>query len=336
MLLKYNFTLYHHRATLMDIKNKKENTMQPFELGDIFLGCTELIDDIDDHKGNGRILQYDKDLNLKGILWTEGTEHLVIGLKIDPKGILWAFDMHNHVVIRVSPDGKQLPNHHFANRAFSNVTFDKDGNIYLGEALVGNTPYPGSYMKRLPGSDLLGEANIYKFDSKLQLQEIYEVAYSPEFHNFKGITHSTMHPSEAFITYTTEIGKKIMRYDIQQSKQMDDLLVLPGDLTDQNVAIAVNYLNDGRLLHSRGDRIEILNEDGAIIQTIGLEEYGWGIAQVSPSYDQEHFFTANIFTGVAMKIRISDGEILGSIDTGYRAPKRSLAGIAEYGSLKDS
>ena len=310
--------------------------MKPFELGDIFLGCTELIEDIDDHKGNGRILQYDKDFNLKGILWTEGTDHLVIGLKIDPKGILWAFDMHNHIVIRVSPDGKQLPNHHFANRAFSNVTFDKDGNIYLGEALVGNTPYPGSYMKRLPGSDLLGEANIYKFDSALQLQEIYDVAYSPEFHHFKGITHSTMHPSEAFITYTTEIGKKIMRYDIQQSKQMDDLLVLPGDLTDQNVAIAVNYLNDGRLLHSRGDRIEILNEDGAIMQTIGLEEHGWGIAQVSPSYDQEHFFTANIFTGVAMKIRISDGEILGSIDTGYRAPKRSLAGIAEYGSLKDS
>lgn len=310
--------------------------MKPFELGDIFLGCTELIEDIDDHKGNGRILQYDKDFNLKGILWTEGTDHLVIGLKIDPKGILWAFDMHNHIVIRVSPDGKQLPNHHFANRAFSNVTFDKDGNIYLGEALVGNTPYPGSYMKRLPGSDLLGEANIYKFDSALQLQEIYDVAYSPEFHHFKGITHSTMHPSEAFITYTTEIGKKIMRYDIQQSKQMDDLLVLPGDLTDQNVAIAVNYLNDGRLLHSRGDRIEILNEDGTIIQTIGLEEHGWGIAQVSPSYDQEHFFTANIFTGVAMKIRISDGEILGSIDTGYRAPKRSLAGIAEYGSLKDS
>lgn len=320
----------------MDIKNKKENTMKPFELGDIFLGCTELIEDIDDHKGNGRILQYDKDFNLKGILWTEGTDHLVIGLKIDPKGILWAFDMHNHIVIRVSPDGKQLPNHHFANRAFSNVTFDKDGNIYLGEALVGNTPYPGSYMKRLPGSDLIGEANIYKFDSKLQLQEIYDVAYSPEFHHFKGVTHSTMHPSEAFITYTTEIGKKIMRYDIQRSKQMDDLLVLPGDLTDQNVAIAVNYLNDGRLLHSRGDRIEILNEDGVIIQTIGLEDHGWGIAQVSPSYDQEHFFTANIFTGVAMKIRISDGEILGSIDTGYKAPKRSLAGIAEYGSMKDA
>ena len=95
-------------------------------------------------KATEESLQYDKDLKLKGILWTEGTDHLVIGLKIDPKGILWGFDMHNHIVIRVSPDGKQLPNHHFANRAFSNVTFDKDGNIYLGEALVGNTPYPGS------------------------------------------------------------------------------------------------------------------------------------------------------------------------------------------------
>lgn len=334
MLLKYNLTLYYHRTTVMDIKNKKENTMKPFETGDIFLGCTELIDDIDDHKGNGRILQYDKDLKLKGVLWTEGTEHLVIGLKMDPEGILWAFDMHNHIVVRVSPDGKQLPNHHFANRAFSNVTFDKSGNIYLGEALVGNTPYPGSFMKRLPGSDLLGDANIYKFDSEFNFLEIYEVAYSPEFHHFKGITHSTMHPSERFITYTTEIGKKIMRYDIQQSKQMDDLLVLPGDLTDQNVAIAVNYLNDGRLLHSRGDRIEILDEDGEIIQTIDLKDHGWGIAQVTPSHDQEHFFTANIFTGVAMKIRISDGEILGSIETGYKAPKRSLAGIAEYGLVK--
>ena len=242
--------------------------------------------------------------------------------------------MHNHIVVRVSPDGKQLPNHHFANRAFSNVTFDKSGNIYLGEALVGNTPYPGSFMKRLPGSDLLGNSNIYKFDSEFNLLEIYEVAYSPEFHHFKGITHSTMHPTQRFITYTTEIGKKIMRYDIQQSKQMDDLLVLPGDLTDQNVAIAVNYLDDGRLLHSRGDRIEILDEDGEIIQTIDLKDHGWGIAQVTPSHDQEHFFTANIFTGVAMKIRISDGVILGSIETGYKAPKRSLAGIAEYGLVK--
>ena len=318
----------------MDIKNKKVNTMQPFERGDVFLGCTVLNDEMDDHKGDGRILQYDKDLNFKGVLWTEGTDHLVIGLKVGPNGVLWGFDMHNHVVVRVSPDGKQIPNYHFADRAFSNVTFDRDGNIYLGEALVGNTPYPGSFMKRMPGSDLLGNANIYKYDSDLNLIEVYEVAYSPEFHQFKGITHSTMHPTEKFITYTTEIGKKIMCYDICNSKQMEDLLVLPGDLTDQNVAIAINYLDDGRLLHSRGDRIEILDDRGATVQTIGLEDYGWGIAQLTPSYDQAHVFTANIFTGVAMKIRLDDGEVLGSIETEFKAPKRSLGGIAEFAGIE--
>ena len=83
--------------------------MKPFAKGDIFLGCTYLNDEVDDHKGDGRILQYDKELNQKGVLWTKGTEHLVIGLTFDPNGTLWGFDMHNHVVIRVSPMGLSCP-----------------------------------------------------------------------------------------------------------------------------------------------------------------------------------------------------------------------------------
>ena len=237
----------------MKKENSKESTMKPFEAGDIFLGCTYLNDEVDDHKGDGRILQYTNNLEPKGVLWTEGTEHLVIGLTIDPDGVLWGFDMHNHIVGRVSPDGRQMPNHDFGDRAFSNATFDKEGNIYLGECLVGNTPYPGSFMKRLPGLDLVGYANIHKFNADLELVDVFDVAYSPEFHQFKGVTHTTKHPSEEYITNTTEIGKKVMRYDIIHREQMEDLVVLPGDLTDQVVAIAVNYLPDGRLLHSRGD-----------------------------------------------------------------------------------
>ena len=304
--------------------------MMPFAKGDIFLGCTYLNDEIDDHKGNGRILQYDKELNHKGVLWTKGTEHLVIGLTFDPKGTLWGFDMHNHVVIRVSPDGTQLPNHHFADRAFSNATFDSQGNIYFGEGLVGNTPYPGSYLKRLPGLDLLGYGNIYKYNQEFELVQVFKVANSPEFHRFKGVTHSTMHPREKFITYTTEIGKKVMRYDIVNDKQMDDLVVLPGDLADKIVAIAVNYLPDGRLLHSRGDYFEVLDDQGNVIKTINLPEHGWGIAQITPAADGEYVLTANIFSGVVLKVRLDDGAVVGSIDTGFKVPKRSLGGVAEY------
>ena len=314
----------------MDKTNQKKNTMMPFAKGDIFLGCTYLNDEIDDHKGNGRILQYDKELNHKGVLWTKGTEHLVIGLTFDPKGTLWGFDMHNHVVIRVSPDGTQLPNHHFADRAFSNATFDSQGNIYFGEGLVGNTPYPGSYLKRLPGLDLLGYGNIYKYNQEFELVQVFKVANSPEFHRFKGVTHSTMHPREKFITYTTEIGKKVMRYDIVNDKQMDDLVVLPGDLTDKIVAIAVNYLIDGKLLHSRGDYFEVLDDQGNVIKTINLPEHGWGIAQITPAADGVHVFTANIFSGVVLKVRLDDGAVVGSIDTGFKVPKRSLGGVAEY------
>ena len=49
----------------MNKEQIKENTMKPFEDGDIFLGCTYLNDETDDHKGDGRILQYDKNLNLR-------------------------------------------------------------------------------------------------------------------------------------------------------------------------------------------------------------------------------------------------------------------------------
>ena len=64
--------------------------------------------------------------------------------------------------------------------------------------------------------------------------------------------------------------------------------------------------------------------------SIDLSEYGWGIAQLTASNDGEHFFTANIFTGIAMKVRVNDGIVVGVIDTGLKKPKRSLAGIAEF------
>ena len=42
--------------------------MQPFAKGDIFLGCTLLNVPDDDHAGEGRIWQYDKEMNFKGEL----------------------------------------------------------------------------------------------------------------------------------------------------------------------------------------------------------------------------------------------------------------------------
>ena len=104
--------------------------MQPFAPGDIFLGLTELNDPDDDHAGDGRIVQYDKDLNRKGELWTEGGGHLVGGLEFDGNGLLWAFN--DLVVIHVDPKtGRQLPlADKFLPRCYRSASFDPDGNVF--------------------------------------------------------------------------------------------------------------------------------------------------------------------------------------------------------------
>ena len=72
----------------------RESTMQAFEPGDIFIGCTLLNDPNDDHAGDGRIRQYDKNMQVKGELWTDGGRHYVGGLEFDRSGLLWAFNDH--------------------------------------------------------------------------------------------------------------------------------------------------------------------------------------------------------------------------------------------------
>ena len=309
---------------------KNESTMQPFSPGDVFLGCTVLNDPNDDHKGDGRILQYDQHLKLKGVLWTEGTTHLMVNLKFDPDGILWAFDIHTHVVVRVDPSGKQLPNQHFADRAFGNVAFDKHGNIYFGEYLIGNKPYEGSFMKRLPVSDKIGDGNIYRFNHDFELQQTYEVETAPEFTGFKGVTHTALHPGGEFITYTTETGKRVMRYDVVNDCQLPDLVTYSSDDGNKDMAIAVAYLPDGRLLLTRGAFFEILDESGRSLHSYDLSELGYGFAAINPSVDGRHVFAANIFTGVMAKVDLETGNVVGTIDTGFKAPHRSLAGVVEF------
>jgi hypothetical protein len=52
--------------------------MQSFEPGDIFIGCTLLNDPDDDHAGEGRIRQYDKNMEIKGELRTVASVFLLL------------------------------------------------------------------------------------------------------------------------------------------------------------------------------------------------------------------------------------------------------------------
>ena len=82
------------------------STLKPFAPGDVLVGATLLDNPKDDHAGQGRIIQFDADLNEKGVLWLTGTTHLVYGLSFAPDGTLWAQDPWAWTTVRVSPDGQ--------------------------------------------------------------------------------------------------------------------------------------------------------------------------------------------------------------------------------------
>jgi hypothetical protein len=313
----------------------KENTMQPFEQGDIFLGLTELNNPDDDHAGDGRIVQYDSGLNKKGELWTEGGEHLIGGLEFDNSGRLWAFN--DLAVIHVDPkSGRQLPlSESFLPRVYRSASFAKDGSAFLGEHMKAKSkPTEGVATKTtikfpvIPGEGILGFGFIYKYDTDWSHVETFECETAPEFTHFKGVTHSTLHPDEQWVTYTTETGKRIMRYDIVNAKQMPDLMTYPGEMGDQVWAIAVKYLPDGRLLVTRGNFMELLDENANVLRTYPLETYGWSDIEVCG--EAPYCLVSNIWDGRVVKINVETGEIVGEIDTGMKAPNRTLAGIAEY------
>lgn len=314
----------------------RESTLRPFEPGDVFIGCTLLNVPDDDHAGEGRIWQYDRDMRFKGELWTEGGAHFVGGLAFDNDGLLWAFN--DFAVIHVDPKtAEQRPlADSFLPRCYRSASFDAAGNVYLGEHMKAERRPDNPIARRtttkfpvIPGEGVLGFGYIYRYDANWQLDKVFHTETAPEMTQFKGVTHSTLHPGGEFITYTTETGKRIMRYDVINDRQLPDLVTYPGDdITDRVWAIAVQYLPDGRLLVTRGDFMEMLDDQGRVLASYPLETYGWSDIEICA--DGRQCLVSNIWEGTVVRLDVETGEVTGRIDTGFKAPNRCLAGVATF------
>lgn len=307
----------------------KVSTMKPFAPGDIFLGCTYLCDPKDDHAGEGRILQFDRNFVPKGTLYTEGTTHLVINLSFAPDGVLWAFDPFARAVVRVGPDGRQLPRHDFGQRGWGSAVFGPDGSVYLCEYLKGTKPYQGGVMRLLEGTDVVGYGRIQKRTRDLAVVTEYDNETAPSLTGFHGVTHSAMHPSGKLVTYITDLSNRVMRFDVAAGRQLPDLVTYePGEGLTRKWTTGVAYLADGTLLLLRGSFIDLIDESGKSLRTVPLDEYGY--AMIRTCRDQRYCLVTNIFTGVMSKVDLAESRIAGQIDTGLAKPARSLAGVAEF------
>jgi len=299
----------------------------PFVDGDFLLGATDLNNPEDDHAGDGRIFQFDKNFNFKGMTFTEGSTHLVKGLLFSPENVLWAFDTTQHLVMQFGADGQRLPNRKLPFRPWSSACFDSEGHAYLYEHITGTmADVPEKYrsmQRTMPASDRIGDGNVYKFNSAGELLDTYQTETSTSFAGYLGVTSCSLHPSEEYITYTTETSKRIMRYDIIHHKQMPDLVCLPE--SQREYIFCLNYALDGSLLVTRGAKFEVINEDGKVARTYPLEGPGW--ATIKESCDQKYILISNFFNGTLLKIEKESGETVGACNIQV---ERSLAGFAEF------
>lgn len=307
------------------------STMQPFAKGDIFVGCTLLNRPEDDHAGDGRIIQYDSNLKEKGVLWVEGTTHLITGLKFGPDGNLWAFDSNSFSVVRVSPQGKQLPRIHFADRAFSGVCFTKEGHALFGEHLVGNTvKLPlGTTLVKVPGTDLFGYGHVYRFTLDGKLVKEYATATNGGMGGFLGVTTTSLAADDRTLVYTSETGFRMYRYDVVADQQLPDLVTL--DPAAGAMAILAVHQADGTLLFMKASRatgftMQHLDADGNVLRDYPLPGAGW--ANITPSpIEKGVALLGNFFTGQVAKFDLATGQVTTTAETNV---KKSLAGIAQY------
>lgn len=312
----------------------KESNLKPFEKGDVFVGATVLNNDQDDHAGDGRIIQYDSELKEKGVLWTEGTTHLVGGLKFGPDGNLWAFDSGAFQVLRISPEGYQLPTINFAEKSFSNINFLPDGNICFGEHLVGeeykappDRPL-GTVLPFTPGTQLYGEGHVFKFTPEGELIKEYQTESHGGMPGFLGVTSSTLAPDGKTLVYNSELGNRLFRYDLEADAQLPDLINYPKESGD--MAMTVAYQPDGTLLYIKnnfreGSFLQTLDEEGNATRTYETTGPGW--AALGTSIDSKAAFVGNFFTGAVIKLDLDSGETVAQAETEV---KRALAGIAQY------
>ena len=306
-----------------------ESTLQPFARGDVFIGATLLNDPDDDHAGRGRILQFDADLNLRGVLWIEDTSHLVGGLTFAPDNTLWAFDSFAWLVVRVRRDGTLLPAKKFADRPFGSVQFLDNGHFVLIEYLKGSaqpeqltTRYP--YLPDDPAS--VGHGEIYEYDAGENLVR----KFMPEVHGgvsgSMGATHTTLASDGHTLIYTSETGPRLMRFDLRTGAQLSDLMTLPEAPPGAPPAMMfdVERLKDDRLILPLGTRVAVLKESGEEVAGFPLEGFGWAL--IAPGLNGETAYAANWFTGEVVKLSLTDGDILARVTI---APK-CLAGIVQF------
>lgn len=301
-------------------------SLLPFRHGDVVVGCTLLDDPKDDHRGRGRLLHYDADLSLRQTLWIDDTTHLIQGLRFDRSRTLWAFDAFAHRVLRFSADGRRLADFPAPSRGFSNITFAKDGRVFLGEFFVGTqsrVPLKTT-LPFLPGTRRFGDGHLFEFSRDGRLLHEHTTPVQGGMGGFQGLCFSTLSPDDSTLVYVSETGSRVFRWDLIQRRPLPDLVEDRGQGT-----FFFDLAFDGadRLVLIAGTTLEILEwPSGRSLTRWPLPAFGF--ATLSPPLEG-HTYLCNFFSGEIVRLELASGRITARVETGVR---KSASGVVEIPS----
>ncbi|MFW2405531.1 MAG: hypothetical protein ACN4GT_12250 [Gammaproteobacteria bacterium] len=315
--------------TVSAADEERISTSQAFAPGDVWVAATVMDVPDDDHAGTGRLMQFDADLNPKGVLWIDGTTHKIGGLAFAPDGTLWASAPISWQVVEIGTDGKQIPMRSFADRAFSSVTFAPDGTLYFGEHLVGanrSIPMATTRFTYIPGEEVIGHGNIHHYTADGQPIHEYEVDTHGGVVGIHGATSTVLTDGGKRMVYISETGDRVMQYDLANEKQLPDLANF-SDMEDAPpMVLVMSQMPDGQLVIGTGRSVVFLDQhSGEITNEIEFDTPGW--AAVAPSTDAGYLLLGNFFSGEFVKVRVADGEVVAKGSIGQN---NSLSGIAQY------
>lgn len=286
-----------------------------FQSGDILLAATDVDDrnvDLRNHAGAGRILHLDAALRPKGELRT-GQTGLVVGLGIDPTtGSLYACDPGSQTVTVFGADGSRLGLAPLLPRArIGSIAFDARGRFVAGlHSRIGEkpeAPAPRLYVGSFAASRI----------------EPLAVEIDGGRFGFHCVTHMSLSPDGRTLFYVSEGGRRLMRYDLLELRQLPDLLRLAPD--DPRGTYGPAVLPDGRVLMATGAGAVLIAADGRIEAEYPAEPArGW--SRLTLALDARSWFLGNFVEGVLEQRSVDGGQLRRRHDIQRRY---SLSGLAE-------
>lgn len=259
-------------------------------------------------KGWGRLLHCDAALNVKGE-WRTGRPGLVIGALVDSAGRMLAtspqlFQLEGFDAA-MTPCAFALP----PRRRYGNMVFDRQGGVLVGvHSGYGDPDGPAE-------ADQLGEGKLVRFNPDTGAAESFDV----EIDGGRGGKHYVSNLSLAAdgktVFYTSEAGRRVMRYDIEARRQLEDFHRVP---EADGASYGVDVDQQGRVLLATGTGVQLMTPEGGLIRRYEASApTGW--TRAAFCVDQSAFFFSNFLDGVLQRRDVETGAVLASLTVGLSA-----------------